>query len=232
MSYEIVYDHFCAKIPFDAVMKQANSFFQEKLNIAESELDNDQIWNLMRTRYGFYINGDLYELQFLMGSSNCYDTETNRRTRDWQFINMLEHYEMLVKYGCEWCKDAEGGMLKVNGRWITAEGWIKKVRGILDSPVEYPDYSHNKYMDFRIAIPSEEDTEAKAKFDKFKSLIDGLNVTIRETTYFGKPTYNVNAQLESAFETKLFIEVAMKTLGKQWINGSKPSYHFVRKHAI
>ena len=48
MSYEIVYDHFCAKIPFDAVMKQANSFFQEKLNIAESELDNDQIWNLMR----------------------------------------------------------------------------------------------------------------------------------------------------------------------------------------
>lgn len=235
MSYEIVYDHFCAKIPFDALMEQANSFFQEKLHIAESELGNDQIWNLMRTRYGFYINGDVYELQFLIGSSNCYDTETNRRVRNWQFVDMLEHYEMLIKYGCEWCKDAEGGMLKVNGRWITAEGWIKKVRGILANPIEYPDYTHNQYMHFEFIVPVEDGDDKQKALNSFESLCEGLNVSVKKCKYQHRSSetrYDIAGSFENAFETKLFVHLAQSILGKKWISGSRPAYHFVRREAV
>lgn len=64
----------------------------------------------------------------LVGSSNCYETRTGRRARDWSIIAVGPHYQV-VRTICHIAGDCEGGMVKYpGGRSCKPETLIRAYR--------------------------------------------------------------------------------------------------------
>lgn len=89
MSYEIIYEKFCTRIPVEAVKAQAREFLTDKLSIATSELSDRNVEQKLYERYRLSRLNDLLSLHMLCGSNNVTDAN-GRRTRDWQFYGIDE----------------------------------------------------------------------------------------------------------------------------------------------
>lgn len=64
------------------------------------------------------------------GSSNCWETQRNRRARSWQVSAIGMHYRV-IEACCERAGSCEGGMLKLYGRSCKPEAYIKAWRNAL-----------------------------------------------------------------------------------------------------
>jgi hypothetical protein len=75
---------------------------------------------------------DLHFVYAEIGSSNCFDSD-NKRARNWQLIACSDYQTCLEEVGLKWAKYVSRGYLQPSGRRGTPEGWIKKVRALLDA---------------------------------------------------------------------------------------------------
>lgn len=73
------------------------------------------------------------------GDNNLYDSCTGKRSRSWD-VSMLGTKEQVLKRAVYFAGSCEGGMLKPNGRDMTPEGYVAKIRRLIDSAlVSTPD---------------------------------------------------------------------------------------------
>jgi len=109
---------------------------------------------------------DQYYLFVESGSSNCYEVDTGRRSRSWEFVAAGEKWQVIA----EVCRNAaycEGGLLKVRGRWTKPENYIKLWRKTLAEarPVsELLSRLPIRYV--RLYLESEEDREVLGSYDQ------------------------------------------------------------------
>lgn len=230
MSYEIIYEKFITVCPLKVLDEQSRQFCLDRLGLDTTDMDNNAISNLIRTKYGLWISDDLYMLQMLVGSSNCWDTETNRRTRDWQFYGVGTHYELFKEYGCGLAADIEGGNIHPNGRWINAEGWLKSLRIAFKNAIDFQAMPYCSYMEFWLTKPTS--WEEYGKLETFKTLTECIGVKVEDRKWFGEQKLKVNFKPESFFEMYLFQELTYKYLSKRWINTENPRWGLVKKQAI
>ncbi|MEZ9567150.1 hypothetical protein AB4226_18730, partial [Vibrio artabrorum] len=88
MSYDIVYEQLALRVPKEDVIQQACTFFRERLNHTDIQCVNE-LKQALYERYRLRLReDDLFMLHMLIGSSNLFDTETNKRARSWQFCGV------------------------------------------------------------------------------------------------------------------------------------------------
>ena len=99
MSYDIVYEQLALRVPWDDIKQQAYDFLKNCVPPTDIHRLSD-INQTLYTRYRFTVrNEDIYVLFMLIGSSNLFDTETNKRSRSWQFCGVSTYQQLLIKYG-------------------------------------------------------------------------------------------------------------------------------------
>ncbi|OCH53412.1 MULTISPECIES: hypothetical protein [Vibrio] len=230
MSYDIVYEQLALRVPKENVLQQAYTFFRERLNHTDTQSTNE----LKQALYGHYRlrlrEDDLFMLHMLIGSSNLFDTETNKRARSWQFCGVNTSSQLLVKYGCDWSAAAESGDVKLNGRDTKAEGWIRALRNTLNHAKDYGVMPYCHTLEVWLKAPL--DTSKQTQLDELKTQLSDLDATWKEQQRFDDDGFDVSIKPKSAFEMWLFQQLINGYQGKCWINGSEPPYHAVKKHSI
>lgn len=125
MSYSICYaiQAFC--YPFPALLSDAKAWFEQQ----GGEV-NDHFYRDFEARTGVRL--PYQENEFVLitecGDSNLFD-ENGKRVRDsWASHGFLNGRDAIRYLGIRWSEDVESGALKPNGRWSTAESWIKRIK--------------------------------------------------------------------------------------------------------
>ncbi|KFA94922.1 hypothetical protein [Vibrio sp. ER1A] len=231
MSYDIVYETMALKVLNVAVIAQLRDFFTERLTVNIEGLSEHQLKQRLYDRYQCLLREeDLFVLHMLIGCSNLFDPETNKRCRDWQFCGVDTIHHLLVKYGCDWSAQAESGGLKLNGRNTKAEGWIRTLRNTLIHAQDYKVMPYCHHLSVWLRAPQND--KEQAHYDTLSTHLLDLDVTWREKARFDDEGFEVSLSPRSAFEMWLFQQLVTRYQGKCWINGSAPPYHAVKKHAI
>jgi hypothetical protein len=230
MSYDIVYEQLALRIPKEDVTQQAYTFFKERLNHTDAQ-STYEFKQALYERYGLTLRAeDLFMLHMLIGSSNLFDTETNKRARSWQFCGVNTFNQLLTKYGCDWSAAAESGNVKLNGRDTKAEGWIRALRNTLNLAKDYAVMPYCYTLEVWLKAPL--DTSKQTQLDELKTQLSDLDSTWKERQRFDDDGFDVAIKPKSAFEMWLFQQLINGYQGKCWINGSEPPYHAVKKHSI
>ena len=167
MSYDIVYEQLALRVPKEDVAQQACTFFRERLNHTDTQSTNE-LKQALYERYRLRLReNDLFMLHMLIGSSNLFDTETNKRARSWQFCGVNTFSQLLVKYGCDWSAAAESGEVKLNGRDTKAEGWIRALRNTLNHAKDYGVMPYCHTLEVWLKAPL--DTSKQTQLDELKT---------------------------------------------------------------
>ncbi|MEG3696924.1 hypothetical protein V5098_28025, partial [Vibrio coralliirubri] len=83
------------RVPKEDVAQQACTFFRERLNHTDTR-SNNELKQALYERYRLRLReDDLLMLHMLIGSSNLFDTETNKRARSWQFCGVNTFNQLL-----------------------------------------------------------------------------------------------------------------------------------------
>ena len=113
---------------------------------------------------------DKYILIWQAGSSNCYETKTGRRSRDWSVAAVGSRWDVMgtmVKVAAS----CEGGMLKPFGRDCQAESFIRACRKALDNAVHGFDGAAARGLDFNLRLrfyqPDEYTSPADTRSDEW-----------------------------------------------------------------
>lgn len=225
MSSGIIYEIFINKTEASVLQEQAKAFFEEKLSVV-----SENFQNALFERFRFSLNEDIYDVYMLTGSSNTF-SYNGRPARDWRFFSSQPHYDTLRKIGFDWASDFEGGMSKLNGRWIKGEGWIKAMRRALDAAADH----QFKPQKATIRVNKPTSWEEQYQLKKFEDLLTGLDFwRSEEVDRFSSKSsgcliYRVHPK--NQFEFHLFTHLVNWVLGGKWITTSEPSYGLVRKQA-
>lgn len=230
MSYDIVYEQLALRVPWGDVKQQAYDFLKNCVPSTDIHRLSD-INQTLYTRYRFTVrNEDIYVLFMLIGSSNLFDTETNKRSRSWQFCGVSTYQQLLIKYGCDWSAMAESGELKLNGRDTKAEGWIRTLRQILHNAKGYDIMPYCHYLKVWLKSPADELKENQLA--ELKTQLSDLNPIWQEQMRFDEQGFNVEIAPKSVFEMWLFQQLITGYQDKCWFNGSEPPSFAVKKLSI
>ncbi|MEF1283785.1 hypothetical protein QTN94_07395 [Vibrio sp. M250220] len=231
MSYDIVYEQLALRVPESIVTEQLRQFFTERLGINTDELSEHQRRQRLYERYQCLLRSDdLIMLHMLIGCSNLFDPDSNKRCRDWQFCGIDTPHNLLVKYGCDWSAQAQSGGLKLNGRDTKAEGWIRAVRQILDLARDYRVMPHCHRLSVWLRAPRE--ANERDAYEVLTAHLRDLNAVWQDRARGDEEGFDVSITPSSAFEMWLFQQLVTRYQGKCWLNGSAPPYHAVKKHAL
>lgn len=230
MSYEIIYEKFATFCPADVVSQQKKDLLLKHFNINCTTMSDYDIDAELFRRFKIISTDNLYMLQLLIGPSNCVDTESGKRTRDWMYCGVDTEYSLFQKYGCEWCRSVESGDLKPNGRWATPEGWLKSLRLAFKQAVSYEAMPYCHSMSFWIVKPTTWEDQYKLK--QFESIVSSFGADIMERSWFGTRKLYCSFSPESMFEMYLFQELSIRFFGKRAFSTTSPSLGLVKQRAI
>ncbi|MCY9829510.1 hypothetical protein [Vibrio chagasii] len=231
MSYDIVYEQLALRVPEEDIEQQVRQFFTERLNQDVTAMSDHQLKQRLYERYQCLLRSDdLIMLHMLIGCSNLFDPDTNKRCRDWQFCGVDTQHNLLVKYGCDWSAQAEAGGLKLNGRDTKAEGWIRAVRHSVDQARDYRVMPHCQRLSVWLRSPRE--ANERDAYEVLTAHLRDLNAVWQDRARGDEDGFDVSITPISAFEMWLFQQLVTRYQGKCWLNGSAPPYHAVKKHAI
>ncbi|MCG9702741.1 hypothetical protein L1D19_21990 [Vibrio natriegens] len=232
MSYDIVYEQLALQVPEDHAIEQMRTFLIQRLGIEATTMSHTQMNQRLYEHYHCLLHGELYMLHVLIGSSNLFDSETNKRARRWQYCGTDTQHQLLLHYGCHWSGDAESGALKLYGRETKAEGWIKALRHALSQAKDYQSMPCCYRLEVWIRKPEVTNHHLSREFDTLKAHLEVFDATWREQTRSDEFGYQVSMSPQSAFEMWLFQKLVTRYMGRCWINGSEPSSHLVKKSSI
>ncbi|MCY9827739.1 hypothetical protein [Vibrio chagasii] len=231
MSYDIVYEQLALRVPESIVTEQLRQFFTERLGINTDELSEHQRRQRLYEHCQCLLRSDdLIMFHMLIGCSNLFDPDTNKRCRDWQFCGIDTPYNLLIQYGCDWSAQAQSGGLKLNGRDTKAEGWIRAVRQTLDQARDYRVMPHCHRLSVWLRAPRE--ANERDAYEVLTAHLRDLNAVWQDRARGDEEGFDVSITPSSAFEMWLFQQLVTRYQGKCWLNGSAPPYHAVKKHAI
>jgi hypothetical protein len=83
------------------------------------------------------LSEDRYIVAIEGGDNNCYEIDTNRRTRAWDACMAGTHTQVL-RQAVYYAGACEGGCLKPKGRACTPESYIRRIRRLLEGAVQTP----------------------------------------------------------------------------------------------
>ncbi|USD58871.1 hypothetical protein J4N45_10050 [Vibrio sp. SCSIO 43140] len=218
MSYEIIYEKFATKITREDLYSQIHEFIQT--HFRQKYLSDEDAIQFIQSEYKVFVEEELISLYMVVGSSNCY-YDDGRRARDWQFHGIKSEYELFKQFGCEWTRHIEDGSIKPNGRWVTAEGWLKSLRGTLKSAFGFQRMPTCGYMEARLSIPTS--WEDQHKLLKLQKALASFGGTVRRKKWCGTDYCFVELTPKSMFEMWLFQQLLERDHGFRWINAASPS---------
>lgn len=230
MSYDIIYEQLALRVPLADVEAQMRQFLM-RLDFKEVDVMTlSRLNQRLYERYQCTLSADLYLLHQLIGSSNLFDTETQKRARSWQFCGVDAFHHLFIQFGCDWASSAESGSIKLYGRNVKGEGWIRSMRQLLINADDFHRMPFCSRLEAWVRAPQED--ARQVAFDALKRMLSDLDAKWCERTRLDEAGYEVSIRPRSAFEMWLFQQLIYRYQGKCWINGTEPPYGVVKKHAI
>ncbi len=230
MSYDIIYEQLALRVPLADVEAQMRQFLM-RLDFKEVDVMTlSRLNQRLYERYQCTLSADLYLLHQLIGSSNLFDTEAQKRARSWQFCGVDTFHHLLIQFGCDWASSAESGCIKLYGRNVKGEGWIRSMRQLLINADDFHRMPFCSRLEVWVRAPQED--ARQVAFDALKRMLSDLDAKWCERTRLDETGYEVSIRPRSAFEMWLFQQLVYRYQGKCWINGTEPPYGVVKKRAI
>ena len=124
MSYSICYAMQAWHYPITALVSDAKAWFEQQGLSVTDAFHSD-----VKKHLGLILpRTDTFVFTGEFGESNLFDDDGKRVRDEWSCHGFLTASDAVRYLGIRWSEDVESGSLKPNGRWSTAESWIKRIK--------------------------------------------------------------------------------------------------------
>jgi hypothetical protein len=198
MSFSICYAMQAWHYPYPDLLRDAKAWLAEQNRRTANTIERD----MAALGVSFPRHDDQFVVTAEFGESNLFDEYGKRVRGEWTCHGFLNQRDVVRYLGIRWSEDVESGALKPNGRWSTAESWIKRIKQQLKQaqPVtSLPRYCEKSFY----SIP------LNALTDKQQTLMHMLTLlSVQQTTglYGEAQAFRLTCQPKTVFEWWLFCQ--------------------------